>query len=192
MSKSRADLQAEREHHLANIAQHERWAKQRLRRAVVHRDKADAYQRVIDACRESVAMIDAELAELDAQAWPQKGDKCFVISSTGAVHSHTYKDDRRDRERLAAGNIKRYHKTAERELLRRQSMKPTIPVPKVGDIYWCVSEDGTTFYPCPEEWEGSDYDHNYYNLGRVFATKEECQAWIDQFGPAWTTGEDAE
>lgn len=168
MSKSRAELQAER----------------------------DRIQKGLDALQETANAIDAELAELDAErkVWePKDGEGYWHITSYGQVALEPWLGFIVDAGRLAANNCFPTQQAAERELLRRQSMKATIPVPKVGDTYWAIGmyDVGGDWWPKKNVWQGSVKDYFVYNSGRAKHTREECQAWIDQFGPAWTTVEDA-
>jgi hypothetical protein len=39
-------------------------------------------------------------------------------------------------------------------------------------------------------WHGKAADIFLYNTGRAFATEEAAEAWIAEFGDAWTTLED--
>lgn len=168
MSKSRAELQAER----------------------------DRIQKGLDALQETANAIDAKLAELDAErkVWePKKGDTYWYIGDDGLIRYIVATTDNGSPWRnrvLAANNCFPSRQAAERELLRRQSMKPTIPVPKVGDkvcLAIPTSQGWQTGYAFG--WNGTPWEMVAYNMGRVKHTQEECQAWIDKFGHAWTTGD---
>ena len=95
--------------------------------------------------------------------------------------------------RLGQNNCFRTEAAAERHALRLRSMRPTCPVPKVGEYYLVVSLEHPAGPKVIEWlWNNDSADRAVYNQGRVFTTEESAEAWIEEFGDAWTTMEDEE
>lgn len=160
------------------------------------RAESENLSRTIETLTAQKAEADRLIEEAAAKLWePAENERVFWVLSSGQILQDRFAPSHESfRAGLACKSIQPTQQAAERELLRRRSMKPTIPVPKVGDKVWgttwsCLSR---SIEPRFYIWEGSPLNFMAYNHGRVFANVESAQAWIDQFGPAWTTVEDAE
>lgn len=56
--------------------------------------------------------------------------------------------------------------------------------PKVGEDYYTPSWDGYVFEPYLYGWNEDEFDSKCHSMGRVFKTKEECQALCDKLNEA--------
>jgi hypothetical protein len=141
-----------------------------------------------------IAQVRAELAAEEEKAWePWKpeidGQYCFV-DAQGLSLKTRWDNDNYDTARHAISNVFPTKEAAERHALRLRSMRPTCPVPKVGERCWVAMVDNNSQLAEMWRWENDKADYAAYNQGRVFATKEAAKAWIAEFGDAWTTLED--
>lgn len=140
-----------------------------------------------------IAAVQAELAKLTPWArWkPGHDQRYFFVNSWGKCEATHWLNWASDEDRYNCGNCFPTEKAAERHAKRLRSMVPTCPVPKVGEDYWAVifTPTGPEIYKWP--WRQNECDKTLYSLGRVGATEEAAQAWIDEYADAWTTLEDA-
>jgi hypothetical protein len=144
------------------------------------------------------AEIQVELAKLRVEdanragwAWePSLGDEYWFLAGEGTPVKTKWQGDRLDLERQSFNNCFPTKEAAERHALRLRSMRPTCPVPKVGERYWVAMVDGNGQLAETWRWHGKAADIFLYNTGRAFATEEAAEAWIAEFGEAWTTLED--
>ena len=122
---------------------------------------------------------------------PEAGAFYYFVSSNGTVGCFEWGDDNTDAQHYDFGNFFPTREAAERHAKRLRSMVPTCPVPKVGEDYWAVifTPTGAEINKWP--WRQNECDKALYSLGRVGATEEAAQAWIDEYADAWTTLEDA-
>lgn len=137
---------------------------------------------------QSIEAIDQQLAALNKVWEPKDVERVYFVSDGMVTRSIFNAALGAHHAALRANDIHPTDEAAERELLRRQSMKPTIPVPKVGDYVYFAYVGPCGWDTEQRVWSGSPLDIYIYNQGRIKHTEEECQAWIDQFGPAWTEG----
>ena len=56
--------------------------------------------------------------------------------------------------------------------------------PKVEEDYYTPSWDGYVFEPHLYGWDEDEFDFKCHSMGRVFRTKEECQAFCDKLNEA--------
>jgi hypothetical protein len=153
-----------------------------------------ALQAKADELQAEITKLRSELAAEKENPWepwrPEVGDQYYFVDGQGLSLKTRWDYDDYDTARHAISNVFPTEAAAERHALRMRSMRPTCPVPKVGDEYWAVSVLSTgTLVDC-YEWEGDTADRDTYNMGRAHATKEAAEAWIAEFGEAWTTLED--
>lgn len=137
---------------------------------------------------QSIEAIDQQLANLNKVWEPRDGERVFFVSDGMVTPTIFNAVLNAHQSALSANDVQPTEVAAKRELLRRQSMKPTIPVPKVGDYVYFAYVGPCGWDTEQRIWKGSPLDICIYNNGRIKHTAEECQAWIDQFGEPWTTG----
>jgi hypothetical protein len=151
---------------------------------------------------ERIQALEAEIKALRAEAeskkskpwepWkPDVAQAYWHMDSQGNVLDCEWRGDSADYARFCFNNCFPTEDSAKRHDLRLRSMRPTCLVPKVGDVVYCLAFDDS---PQPtyvkHTWRGRGLDHYYYNRGVVFASIEALDAWIAEFGDAWTTLED--
>ncbi len=158
-----------------------------------------AAQAELVASKEATARAEAKIAAVQAELasptpwkrWkPTKEQRYYYATSQGGVGDMRWLDWKMDAGYYDFGNCFPTCEAAERHAKRIRSMVPTCPVPKDNEGVWWVNlassarvKHGIYF--------GGESDIALYNLGRIFATEEAAQAWIDEFADAWTTLEDA-
>ena len=121
---------------------------------------------------------------------PEVGQEYFCVIGYGSIERSTWDDGWYDRSCRNFNNCRATEAAAERHALRLRSMRPTCPVPKVGDKVWVVYAELYQLYAGGETWNESFFQRVLYNEGRVFTTSKAAEAWIAEFGDAWTTLED--
>ncbi len=153
-----------------------------------------ALQAKADELQAEITKLRAELAADKQKAWepwkPGVAQSYWVLNAQGVAFDSEWVDDQTDHARRDFNNCRPTKEAAERHALRLRSMRPTCPVPKVGEEYWVVIADENRLYAEAWRWDGCATDVFAYNQGTAFTTKEACEAWIAEFGEAWTTLED--
>lgn len=137
--------------------------------------------------------IDPEAKESKPwEPWkPKDGEMYWYTHSTGSVRACLYVADTFDEGCYDYGNCFPTPEAAERYALRIRSMRPTCPVPKVGDtVYVLAFGDGSLPTYTTHTWRGRALDRYYYNRGVIFASIEALDSWVAEFGEAWATLED--
>jgi hypothetical protein len=147
----------------------------------------------LEAAKTRIERVEAELSK-ESKPWePWKPDymKAFwYCDSDGSASTANWNDGHICAMIRNFNNCFPTKEAAERHSLRLRSMRPTCPVPKVGDEYWVPLCWERGFRA--EVWtcrEGVAMNSVYLH-GRLFTTKEAAEAWIAEFGDAWTTLED--
>lgn len=147
----------------------------------------------LEAAKTRIERVEAELAK-ESKPWepwkPEIGQTYWWIDDRGVAYVEAWDNHRSDKTRRDFNNCFTTAKAAERHALRLRSMRPTCPVPKVGDRYWVVITDENGQYVEEWVWIAGDSDVLSYKQGTAFAAKEAAEAWIAEFGEAWTTLED--
>jgi hypothetical protein len=147
----------------------------------------------LEAAKTRIERVEAELAKKGNpwEPWKPEVDQAYwAIDVEGGVLDSTWDDDRTDNRRRDFNNCFLTEAAAERHALRLRSMRPTCPVPKVGERCWVAMVDNNSQLAEMWRWQGWAADIFLYNAGRAFATEEAAEAWIAEFGDAWTTLED--
>jgi hypothetical protein len=141
-----------------------------------------------------IAQVRAELAK-ESKPWepwkPAYMQVYWYLSSVGEPMPANWHEVFPHMRRRDINNCFPTKEAAERHALRLRSMRPTCPVPKVGDtVYSLAFDDSPQPSYMKHTWRGRTLDHYYYNRGVVFASIEAFDAWVEEFGDAWTTLED--
>jgi hypothetical protein len=149
----------------------------------------------LEAARTRIERVEAELAKKGKpwEPWkPEAGQEYFCVIGDGSVERSTWDDGWYDRNCRNFNNCRPTEKAAGRHALRLRSMRPTCPLPKVGDTVWFISiaESSGAIKGYWESWEGTPWQLWQRNSGRQFATEDALNAWVAEFGDAWTTLED--
>jgi hypothetical protein len=118
---------------------------------------------------------------------PKIGENYWVLDADGLPHQYRCEMTTFFSRVWQLGNCFKTEAAANRRALQIESMKPTCPVPKVGDSIWGVDVN----FPKEMVWREQDHFTQAYQLGRIFTSKEAANEWIAKYGDAWTTlGED--
>ena len=148
----------------------------------------------IEALEAEIKALRAEAEAKESKPWepwkPEVGGRYYFVDGEGISLTTRWDDDSYDTARHAIRNVFPTEDSAERHTLRLRSMRPTCPVPKVGDEVFVAVCELNGFCADPRTWRDSHAHYTAYLLGRVFTTQEAAEAWIAEFGEAWTTLED--
>ena len=155
-------------------------------------ENKDLIQRLA-AAEAEVAAVRAELAKAkEPTPWtrwkPGVGGAYFSLWGTGRGFGARWYGNDEDQARYDFGNCFKTREAAKRHAKRIRSMVPTCPVPKVGEKVWVAEYHGSHI---PTNWGGAAWQVAAYNLGRIKPTKDDADAWSEEFADAWTTVEDA-
>lgn len=150
----------------------------------------------LEATNTRIERVATELAAEKEKPWepwlPEIGERYWLVQANGDIQWAFWGARDWDARLRDFNNCRPSGKAAERHALRLRSMRPTCPVPKVGDTVWFVSisESSGAIKGYWEWWEGTPRQIWNRNSGRQFATEDALNAWIAEFGEAWTTLED--
>lgn len=126
------------------------------------------------------SMLGLSEEALKEEPWPwkpKKGDKLYTVLADGDVYDGEYGDLFGEYE-LNQGTIFPTRKAAEHRALLIRSLKPSCPVPKEEQDVWVVYADKQV---CLFPWKSDSFGHDAYNTGRVHATRESAEAWLEEF-----------
>ena len=149
------------------------------------------------ASKEATARAEAKIAAVQAELnkptpwarWkPGVGGAYFSLWGTGRGFGARWYGNDEDQARYDFGNCFKTREAAERHAKRIRSMVPTCPVPEAGEKVWVAEYHGSHI---PTNWGGAAWQVAAYNLGRIKPTKDDADAWSEEFADAWTTQEDA-
>jgi hypothetical protein len=153
-----------------------------------------ALQAKADELQAEITKLRSELAAEKENPWepwkPEIDGQYYFVDAQGLSLKTRWDNDNYDTARHAISNVFPTKEAAERHALRMRSMRPTCPVPKVGERCWVAMVDNNSQLAEMWRWQGWAADIFLYNTGRAFATEEAAEAWIAEFGDAWTTLED--
>ena len=117
--------------------------------------------------------------------FPQSLETYWTVTADGGVCLALNDGHQVDEQRLATGNCFRTRAEVERHKQRMLSRKPGF-LPKKGEKYWSVGVgDGPEGSPEWSIWDGVLEEMILYWNGLTFKTKEDCQAWIDEYKDAY-------
>ncbi len=111
---------------------------------------------------------------------PKVGADYWYVDGAGYVES-TINTAGYDTECIARGNAFRTKEAAQMYALRCESMKPSMPWPKVGDKVWIA----LTSRAVSESWDDSTLMRDGFLTGQFHPTKESAEAWRAKFLPAF-------
>ena len=114
----------------------------------------------------------------EPKEWPRVGDSYWYMESEGYLQLSYWRNDRIDNSRKKQGNIYQTEKEGEIAVIRDRGMKVNNTAKK-GEKFWVWDFGDNAPRPIQAGW------HDAYTLDRKFKTKEEAQAWGDEYSSAF-------
>ena len=114
----------------------------------------------------------------EPKEWPQVGDKYWCVVVLGDVYDYVWSGDTFDIGCQKQNNICQTKKEAEIAVIRDRGMKVKNTAKK-GEKFWVWDFGDNAPRPIQAGW------HDAYTLDRKFKTKEEAQAWGDEYSSAF-------
>lgn len=125
--------------------------------------------------------------EEDGQWFPKINEIFYFLDSNGNVEfvKNLSNENKYAFHAQKIGNLFKSEAEAEQHKLRLQSMASKPFLPKMGEEYWYIWADDDGFQSDTHFWDKDYVDQEFYLLGRIRRTEEECQSWIDTYAESW-------
>lgn len=115
----------------------------------------------------------------EPKEWPQEGDDYFYVNGFGDIEEDYFLSRPRSRFQKSLMDRSNFFQTKEEAQmysLRIESLSKGF-MPEDNEIFWFWN------FQYSEIWDG--VGGKVFLLNPKFRTKEECQAWYDEFGASW-------
>lgn len=113
----------------------------------------------------------------EPKEWPQELDRFWYVDNIGKVlFDYYWKEPEHVTKMRKRGNFFKTEEEAKMYSLRIESLSKGF-MPEDNEIFWFWN------FQYSEIWDGGG--GKVFLLNPKFRTKEECQAWYDEYGKAW-------
>lgn len=132
----------------------------------------------------TIEQLEEEIKRRTVDAWrwrPALRETYWFVNGNGDVENNCWDDDHIDEGYYDTGNCFPTCEDAELHALRIRSMRPSCPAPIKGTKVWYIYSNNTISHDTFNELIFA-----LYHQGRVHSTKESAEAWVSEFGGAWT------